>query len=65
MFAPLGLLHHEEAVQQLDPLILLEEALVDEPIILSPGEAAGLDRRYTHALDQRYIRGVRVSTPTV
>src|SRR2546422_841860 len=64
MFAPLRLLHHEEAVQQLDPLILLEEALVDEPIILSPGEAAGLDRRDAHALDQRYIPGGRGSTPT-
>src|SRR5438874_1279033 len=61
MSAPLGLLHDEEAVEQLYPLILVEEALLDEPIVLSPGEAAGLDRRYAHVLDQRYIRGGRIS----
>src|SRR2546428_5697226 len=62
MFAALGLLHDEEAVEQLYPLILVEEALLYESVVLSPGEPAGLDRRYTHALDQRYIRGVRISS---
>jgi hypothetical protein len=44
----LGLADDQQPVQQLDPLILVEEALLDEPVVLDPGEPAGFGTGRSH-----------------
>lgn len=47
MATPLGLADDQPPIEELDRLVLVEEALLDEPVVFGPGEAAGLGAVWT------------------
>jgi hypothetical protein len=56
---PLGLPHHQEAVEELHTVVRAEDADLDEPIVLVAGPSPGPKGRHSHDVGRRY----RTSAP--